>query len=118
MPRARKKSRVSPVCPRCGATEHRKVRPRTLVAFANDRVCLECDTRYTPPTPLWAALAFLAVGAVLGLAGLAGVTIALVLLVLRGHFDPFFLGLGAALAALGGAALWHGTRSLAAGGDV
>lgn len=45
-------------CPKCGSTEYRSVTPSTMVAFANDRVCLTCSTRYTPPTPAWARFIF------------------------------------------------------------
>jgi hypothetical protein len=53
---------VSKVCPNCGHTEHKKRRPERLVAFTWDRVCRACETRYTPPTPIWAAVVFLAIG--------------------------------------------------------
>jgi hypothetical protein len=53
---------VSQVCPKCGSSEYKAVRPKTMVAFADDRVCQACSTRYTPPTPLWARLIFAAFG--------------------------------------------------------
>lgn len=56
---------ISKVCPSCGNAEFKKRRPDRLVAFTYDRICRACGTRYTPPTPLWAALAFLLVGLVL-----------------------------------------------------
>ncbi len=60
---------VSTECPRCGASAHRKVKPATGLAFTRDRVCAECSTRYTPPGPWWARVAFAAVGLLLLLAG-------------------------------------------------
>jgi hypothetical protein len=52
------KHAVGFVCPQCGSTDYKSVKPATMVAFANDRVCKSCSTRYTPPTPLWARLIF------------------------------------------------------------
>lgn len=37
-------------------------RPERLVAFAHDRVCNSCNTRYTPPTPGWAGIVFILIG--------------------------------------------------------
>jgi hypothetical protein len=59
--------RVSTVCPSCGSAEHEKVKPAAMVAFAQDRVCRICSTRYTPPTPIWGRLLF----GVIGLAAVA-----------------------------------------------
>src|SRR5260221_13491915 len=39
---------VSQVCPACGSMEHNKVKPSAMIAFASDRVCRSCSTRYTP----------------------------------------------------------------------
>ena len=61
--------------PSCGGAAFRRVKPRALIAFASDRVCKACGTRYTPPTPLWAALLFILTGTLFG--GL-GVSILLV----------------------------------------
>ena len=59
-------------CPGCGSDRYRKVKPRTTVAFAKNRVCLDCQTRYTPPTPIWGAVVFLGAGGLLaGAMGLA-----------------------------------------------
>ena len=33
--------------------------------FAPDRLCVQCRTDYSPPTPLWAALTFLILGGAL-----------------------------------------------------
>lgn len=53
---------VSKICPQCGSGDFTRVRPERWIAFAWDRVCGQCGTRYSPPTPLWAALVFLAIG--------------------------------------------------------
>jgi hypothetical protein len=53
------------VCPNCGCAEHHPVKPRTWVYFAPDRLCVRCLTDYSPPTPVWAALAFLILGGAL-----------------------------------------------------
>jgi hypothetical protein len=63
---------VSRVCPKCGGTTFRRVRPASMVAFALDRVCEACGTRYTPTTPLWAAIAMILTGLVLMLMGFGG----------------------------------------------
>jgi hypothetical protein len=60
------KFRVSAVCPNCRSVEHEKVKPAAMVAFAQDRVCRICSTRYTPPTPIWGRIIF-------GLIGLAAI---------------------------------------------
>lgn len=60
---------VSAVCPGCGGTAYHPVSPGRLVAYQRDRVCRSCQTRYTPPTPVAAAVAFVVGGLVA--AGLA-----------------------------------------------
>jgi len=35
---------------------------RGQVAFTDDRKCTACGTRYTPPTPAWAAVVFILLG--------------------------------------------------------
>ena len=53
---------VASTCPKCGSREFREVVPKGRVAFTYDRKCTACDTRYTPPTPLWAAVVFIVLG--------------------------------------------------------
>jgi RsiW-degrading membrane proteinase PrsW (M82 family) len=43
-----------------------------------DRVCRDCETRYTPPTPIWMAVVGLFVGMVILLVGAAIGTFAIV----------------------------------------
>jgi hypothetical protein len=64
---------VSKVCPNCGHAEFRQRRPEKLIAFTWDRVCKACGTRYTPPTPVWAAFVFLLAGLPLAAFGVLGV---------------------------------------------
>jgi hypothetical protein len=76
---------ISKVCPQCGSKEHTSRKPEAFVAFANDRVCKVCLTRYSPPTPVWGGILFL-------LSGLALPILGLVLIALL--FNPFsILGL-------------------------
>jgi hypothetical protein len=53
---------ISKVCPKCGSNNFTRVPPKSMVAFTKDRVCNRCHTRYTPPTPLWAAFVFILLG--------------------------------------------------------
>ena len=57
-------------CPKCGASAFRRVKADRLVAFADDRVCGACGARYTPPTPVWAGIAFIVCGFALPVLGL------------------------------------------------
>src|SRR5262249_24744197 len=56
---------VSNIFPACGHADFWQRRPERLIAFKRDRVCTSCGTRYTPPTPWWAALVFIAAGLLL-----------------------------------------------------
>lgn len=104
---------VSPACPKCGRSEYRTRRPEAAIAFRDDRVCKACNTRYTPPTPGWAAGVFILIGVPLvGIGGLVFLSVALggesanpVGLLLPGFFG--LLGLGS---------IAHGVRSLLAPG--
>jgi hypothetical protein len=61
---------ISAACPQCGGTEYARRKPNRQVAFVSDRVCRACSTRYTPPTPVWAAALFLLAGLTLPFLGL------------------------------------------------
>ncbi len=107
---------VSAVCPQCGNKEYRRQRPQGWVAFAWDRVCIECGTIYSPPTPLWAAIVFLLAGVLLTGFGGLGVLFAILSqnpvaslpgLICQGIF-----------AVVGILALVHGIRSLSQPGKV
>src|SRR5437773_9338188 len=41
---------VSQACPACGSIEYKAVKADAMIAFASDRMCRMCSTRYTPPT--------------------------------------------------------------------
>jgi hypothetical protein len=56
-------------CPGCGSAAFKRVKPHSDIAFAPDRVCTECGTRYTPPTPAWARMVFVAIGLGFGIGG-------------------------------------------------
>ncbi|PHS03222.1 MAG: hypothetical protein COA78_18600 [Blastopirellula sp.] len=53
---------ISKACPKCESSAFKTVRPENWVAFKNDHICLDCNTRYSLPTPIWASLTFLALG--------------------------------------------------------
>jgi hypothetical protein len=61
---------ISATCPQGGGTEYTRRKPKRLVAFVSDRVCRACNTRYTPPTPVWAGVLFLPGGLTLPFLGL------------------------------------------------
>jgi hypothetical protein len=103
---------VSARCPECGGAEFRTVRPERWVAFLRDRVCKECDARYTPPTPVAGAVAMLAVGMVmLTLSGVGAVVSVAVP-------DPLGLACEGLVGVLGVLAAVHGVRSLMRPGKV
>jgi hypothetical protein len=56
---------ISFECPRGCGTEYEKCGSEEWVAFVSDRICKRCGTRYTPPTPVWAAVVFIVVGLIL-----------------------------------------------------
>ncbi len=66
---------VSPYCPKCGSARFKKVAPPGL-ALVYDRLCKDCGTRYTPPTPNSLLAAQLPMGAVLILVGLGMIALA------------------------------------------
>ena len=107
---------VSKVCPSCGGAAYRSVKPAALVAFTNDRVCLECQTRYAPPTPTWAAVVFLVLGL---LPLLLGAAICVSVLIAAGQLGgqvnvlPVFFGVG--LVVLGVLSIKYGLQALSAG---
>lgn len=62
---------ASLVCPRCRSAEYTvdKDRSERKVVFMHDRVCKECGTCYTPPTPIWARILFVGIGILAACAG-------------------------------------------------
>lgn len=106
---------IAKECPRCGSRCYRKVRPSRTVAFAKDRVCSDCQTRYSPPTPVWGAVVFLLAGLVL--AGVGGIGILFRVASGNPMMLPGLLCEGL-IAAAGVLALIHGIRSLVRPGEV
>ncbi len=97
---------ISATCPKCGGTEYARRKPNRLVAFVSDRVCRACNTRYTPPTPVWGAALFL-------LSGLSLPFLGFVLTSLLVHpFSIAGLICEGLIAALGVAAFVAGIREL------
>jgi hypothetical protein len=58
-------SAISRVCPTCGSDSYTTTRPKGWVTYSEDRICKSCNTRYSPPTPLWAAVLLSGLGGVL-----------------------------------------------------
>src|ERR1700730_6524730 len=112
---------VSKVCPSCGGQRYRKVRPRRWIAFISDRVCLDCQTRYVPPTPKWGGVVFIFVGIVLVIAGLIPIVGTFHEYALRGgqaRTSPLGILEGLWLLCLGGLACRHGYRAILLAGKV
>jgi uncharacterized protein (DUF983 family) len=93
---------VSKVCPNCGHAKFQRRYPERFLALTWDRVCRACNTRYTPPTPAWAPVAYFAVG-------LMSVCLGGVILVLSRGFG--FKG-AVVLGCVGIAAIVQGWREL------
>jgi hypothetical protein len=53
---------IAQVCPHCGSDSFFRLAPKGRIAFANDRKCKDCGTRFTPPTPPWAGVLFICAG--------------------------------------------------------
>jgi hypothetical protein len=64
---------VARICPACSGETYTTVRSSQWVAFAGDRVCAGCGTRYTPPTPVWGAVLLVLAGLPLAAFGLLAV---------------------------------------------
>jgi hypothetical protein len=100
-------------CPQCGSVSFRRVRAERFLTFTDDRKCKDCGTRYTPPTPIWAAVLFIVLGCILT-GGSVVWTVALVRSELNHpglfsavHFLPSVVGFFTGLACL-----IYGIRSL------
>lgn len=106
---------VSDVCPKCGKTDYTRQRPQGWVSFAWDRVCKDCGTVYSPPTPRWASIVFIMIGVIMAgfgsLAIIAGMTTGSV----AGVPNALCWGF---VGAIGVLALIHGIRSLSRPGKV
>jgi uncharacterized protein YneF (UPF0154 family) len=60
---------ISQTCPKCGSARHKKVDPDWQPAIIKDRMCLECDTRYSPPPPAYLGIVVIVLSIAIGLAG-------------------------------------------------
>ncbi len=63
---------VAVSCPKCGCKEFRRAKVDRLVAFTDDRECTACGARYTPSTPVWAAVVFILLGVLITAVGATG----------------------------------------------
>jgi len=100
-------------CPQCGSASYTRVRVKQGLAFTDDRKCKDCGTRYTPPTPTWAAVIFIVLGCFLMGGSVVG-TVAMVRAELRvpGLFS-YVHGIPPAVALMTGLACFiYGIRSL------
>jgi|GEM_PF-3995066 hypothetical protein len=114
--------KICKVCPGCGGKEYKRKKPKRTVAFRSDRRCRACDTVYSVPTPVWAAIVFLLVGG--GLAFVAG-TFVLGVLALASRFPDHLgisifisLAIAGVLGLAGLFAFFHGLRALFRPGSV
>jgi hypothetical protein len=106
---------VSVVCPKCGGAEFQPTRPDGWLAYAQDRICTGCGTRYTPPTPRWAAFTFVGLGTVMATGGVMGL---LARVALGSEFGLAGVVGEGLIGVLGFAALRHGLRALRHPGTV
>ncbi len=52
-------------CPSCGSARYKRTEASSVLSLVYDRICKECDTQYTPPTPRWMFAAAIPIGVVL-----------------------------------------------------
>jgi|GEM_PF-6157077 len=71
---------ICPRCPNCGNRQYHAVQPAEFLTFSKDRLCLACNTRYAPPTPLWATIVFILIGGLL----CVGCGLSVVIVLIRG----------------------------------
>lgn len=104
----------SKVCPNCGCSDYATIRTSQGVAFTDDRICAKCSTRYTPPTPIWAAILFVIIGSAFLVASMLDV-LSVCAELADGKLLPARLiatGIVFGLAIAGGFAIRHGIRCL------
>ena len=93
--------------------------PTSTVAFAKDRVCKDCGTRYSPPTPLWASLVLVVLGGAMTVFfGIVCVPVGIALFQshdrTRPEMSPMALVCPGTLFLFGVISLVHGIRTLVA----
>jgi hypothetical protein len=102
------------VCPTCRSPEYTTTMATRWIAFQHDRVCKACRTRYTPPTPAWAAILFILIGSVF-IVGMVFDWLLLIADLAGGRIHPArFIGsaMTLALGTLGVWAIRHGVQCL------
>jgi RNA polymerase subunit RPABC4/transcription elongation factor Spt4 len=97
---------VASSCPQCGSQDFTRVKVEGRVAFTDDRKCTACGTRYTPPTPAWAAFVFILLGILITAVGAAFCFFA------RGAVLVRDLVYGSILTVFGLSCIIYGIRSL------
>jgi len=102
---------VATSCPDCGCKEYRRVKVNRPVAFTDDRECIACGARYTPPTPVWAAVVFIVLGVLITAVGGTGVVFYL-FLVEKSFIEGIHLGVSTSVTGIGVACTLFGIRSL------
>lgn len=104
---------VSKVCPSCGGTRYTTRRPKATVAFISDRVCIDCNTRYSPPTPTWAGIVFLLAGLLLIILGFGAILLDVIVIIMRrNHASALSMFFNGALGVMGLLAFIFGVKSL------
>lgn len=93
-------------CNNCGHTEFSRVKPSGGAAFANDYVCEKCRTRFSAPTPVWAAFLFMILGLPLTCLG------AFWLYANLSSGNPVAIGIGGGIFFLGITSFWKGMQSV------
>lgn len=75
---------IASICPNCGGRSYVEVRPQAWATFTKDRICCACNTRYSPPAPLWGRVLLVVAGILLCLTGSAALGFTLLI-----FNDPF-----------------------------
>ena len=99
---------VASHCPDCGSKDFKRVKPEGRVAFTDDRKCTACGTRYTPPTPAWAAVVFILLGILITA---VGIVFGFAFLIRRDDVRLRDLVYGTILTVFGLSAIIYGIRS-------
>jgi predicted RNA-binding Zn-ribbon protein involved in translation (DUF1610 family) len=107
-------------CPKCGSASFTRVRVAPeRIAFTNDRKCKECGTRYTPPTPAWAAVVFIVLGGLISGGGLLAIAAFVWTLNARGDLEHAYMAWPLLVLVLGGIPLLiYGIRTLTKGPSI
>jgi hypothetical protein len=96
-------------CPQCGSKDFKRVKVEDRIAFTEDRKCTACGTRYTPPTPAWAAVVFILLGILIAA---VGIVFGFAFLIRKDDVRLRDLVYGTILTVFGLSAIIYGIRSL------